>query len=476
MNAIANRFIIVFLSALFILSAAIAAWFQQAAWLLVPFGFLACIFLIQHPEYLLYVLLISIPWSFEYNFNEHLGTDLPDEPLMLMTALAGILLIILNADKIKKIIAHPLIILLCFQLAWTFFTVLLSTEPVYSIKYLAAKCWYLLAFVAVPAFLFRNQKIMKKSLLLFAGSMVAVMILSLIRHAAYGFTFEKVNKAIEPFFRNHVNYSSLLVCIVPILIACIQLLKPGSKKYVCVAILIVTIAAVIVSYARGAWLALIIGFAAYWLIRKKLLLFSFILFFMLCTGFVLYLKNNDRYLKFSNDFKTTIFHTDFRQHLIATYELKDVSTAERFYRWVAGINMIKDTWMTGFGPTTFYDHYKSYTIPAFKTWVSNNQEHSTIHNYFLLLLVEQGVPGLLLFLALLAAMLWYVQRLYHHTTDPFRKIVLAATAAVLMMVCTVNFLSDLIETDKIGSVFYLCLAVIVAAPSTPPALRRGRGT
>jgi O-antigen ligase len=33
----------------------------------------------------------------------------------------------------------------------------------------------------------------------------------------------------------------------------------------------------------------------------------------------------------------------------------------------------------------------------------------------------------------------------------------------LVMICTVNFLSDLIETDKIGSVFYICLASLVVA-------------
>jgi O-antigen ligase len=32
-----------------------------------------------------------------------------------------------------------------------------------------------------------------------------------------------------------------------------------------------------------------------------------------------------------------------------------------------------------------------------------------------------------------------------------------------VMTCTVNFLSDLIETDKIGSVFYLCIAALIVA-------------
>jgi hypothetical protein len=33
---------------------------------------------------------------------------------------------------------------------------------------------------------------------------------------------------------------------------------------------------------------------------------------------------------------------------------------------------------------------------------------------------------------------------------------------MLMMILTVNFLSDLIETDKVGSLFFLCLATLIA--------------
>jgi O-antigen ligase len=175
-------------------------------------------------------------------------------------------------------------------------------------------------------------------------------------------------------------------------------------------------------------------------------------------------------LAFAHDYKTTIFHTNFEEHLSATYEMKDVSTAERFHRWIAGVHMAGDSWQTGFGPTTFYQHYKSYTVPAFKTWVSKNEEQSTVHNYFLLLLVEQGAIGLLLFLSLLGAMFWQVQNIYHRTNNLFWKYTVAAIAAILVMQCIVNFLSDLVETDKAGSVFYLCVAVLIIADSATQTL------
>jgi O-antigen ligase len=175
------------------------------------------------------------------------------------------------------------------------------------------------------------------------------------------------------------------------------------------------------------------------------------------------LKDNDRYLKYANDYKTTIYHSDFRAHLVATYKLKDLSNAERIYRWVAGMQMVKDYWKTGAGPATFYDQYKSYTVPAFKTYVSDNKEHSTVHNYFLLILIEQGIMGALFFVVLLAFIFWYAQKVYGQANEKLWKVASAAVAAIVAMECTVNFLSDMIETDKVGSVFYLCIAAIVVA-------------
>ncbi|HUQ96254.1 MAG TPA: hypothetical protein VM010_01220, partial [Chitinophagaceae bacterium] len=83
--------------------------------------------------------------------------------------------------------------------------------------------------------------------------------------------------------------------------------------------------------------------------------------------------------------------------------------------------------------------------------------------YFLLVLVEQGVPGLLFFLLLLGVAFYTAQQTYHTTNDVFWKAAIATVAVILVMICTVNFLSDLIETDKVGPLFYLCLAVLALA-------------
>ena len=450
-------------SLLILLATVLTAWRQEYYFLAIPVLLLACICLVQFPEYLFYLLVLSIPWSIEYNFTPSLGTDLPDEPLMLLTAMAALILIIHNRKRLNSSFRHPLVFIILIQLVWIMITVIYSTGILVSFKYLLAKVWYLLAFVAAPVYLFRDRKIMERSFVFLLFYMMTFMLFAIIKHAQYNWTFENINDALDPFFRNHVNYSSLLVFMVPVQIAIIQLAASKRLKMVVQCLMFVTIVALYFSYARGAWLALIAGFVSYWLIRKKLLFAGYLLFLLVCITAIFWLKSNDNYLKLAPDYNTTIFHTDFREHLVATYQMKDVSTAERFHRWVAGVRMINDSWKTGFGPTSFFREYKSYTQPAFKTWVSKNEEQSTVHNYFLLLIIEQGAMGLLIFLLLLGVMFWHTQKIYHSTQQRKLKVMMGAVGALLVMQCVINSLSDLIETDKVGSVFYLCLALIIVA-------------
>ncbi|QKG52958.1 hypothetical protein [Hymenobacter sp. BRD67] len=94
--------------------------------------------------------------------------------------------------------------------------------------------------------------------------------------------------------------------------------------------------------------------------------------------------------------------------------------------------------------------------------MSDNPEHSTAHNYFLLQLAEQGIPGFVLFCILVATALLTAERLYHasaHRPD-VRRIVLAVSLSLVIIIFHL-FLNELVEVDKIGSIFYVALAMLV---------------
>jgi O-antigen ligase len=446
------------------LSVAAGTLFSETALFFVPLVLLLFFCFLQFPHLLFYVLLFSIPWSVETNVTESLGTDLPDEPLMVLMAFAVIaMLVIHKKERTEKPRLHLLTGVLLLTVAWSAITIAASTHVWLSLKFFLARSWYLLAFVGAPLALKGDEKLIARSALVLLGSMFLVTCIGLYKHAALGFTFASINEAIAPFFRNHVNYSALLVFMLPLQLAFYKLPRNKTYRVLLLCSFVVVLAALYLSYARGAWLALFAGLLSFWLLKRRWLLQSLLIFLVAVAGFFFWLAQNERYLHFAPRHDVTIFHEDFAEHLLATYKGNDVSTAERFHRWVAGVRMSGERWMTGFGPTTFYQHYKSYTVPAFRTWVSDNREQSTVHNYFLLLLIEQGVVGLCLFLLLLGAMFWYAQEIFHRTNSPFWKTTVAAIAAILLMQCTINLLSDLIETDKVGSVFYLCLSFLIIA-------------
>ena len=123
--------------------------------------------------------------------------------------------------------------------------------------------------------------------------------------------------------------------------------------------------------------------------------------------------------------------------------------------------MVRKNWWTGTGPSSFYSEYEPYTVPLFRTWVSNNPERSTVHNYFLLTFIEQGLVGFILLILLLALTFQRAQAIYHRSENIFVRRTVAAVAVIIVMIVVVNLLSDLIETDKLGSVFYLCIAAVL---------------
>ena len=178
-------------------------------------------------------------------------------------------------------------------------------------------------------------------------------------------------------------------------------------------------------------------------------------------AFYAVLSQRDNWLLFAPDFERTITHSRFDNLLEATTKLEDISTMERVYRWVAASYMVEDKPFTGFGPGTFYFFYKNYTVSSFKTYVSDNPERSGIHNYSLMTTVEQGLPGLVIFFLLISTVLLTGEHLYHRISDPDERRILLAAVLSFALINLLMLMNDLVETDKIGSFFFMTMAMII---------------
>ena len=410
-----------------------------------------------------FLLLFSIPFSAELQVTDSLGTDFPDEPFMWLLSLVLLLHFMLYKEKIGETKIHPgLFRILLIHLAWIALCSLLSEYPLLSMKYFAAKSWYLLAFSLGTWYCIRSWDDLLKAGTLLILAMIPVVIIIVLQHFQTGFTFDTVNDSVQPFFRNHVNYGAFLVCMLPV-VAAAYLLSPRYRP-VFFFILLFFLLALFLSYSRGAWLAGITGVITVLAMRYRRLVMFSVFTFMLIVFALLFFSSGNRYLNYRPDFEHTIYHQQFSDHLKATYRLTDLSTAERFHRWIGGFRMTKGHHLHGYGPNSFYYEYKPYTVSAFQTYVSENKERSTVHNYFLLLWIEQGIPGLIIFLLLLGLVFYRVSQWYHHATSFSDKVVAASITAILGMIVTLNMLSDLIETDKIGGLFFICVGLLCKMP------------
>jgi len=173
------------------------------------------------------------------------------------------------------------------------------------------------------------------------------------------------------------------------------------------------------------------------------------------------LVQKNKYLDFAPEYKKTITHLNFDNLIEATYKLEDISTMERVYRWVAGLQMVKDRPLLGFGPGCFYPFYKDYTLASFRTYVSDNPDKSGIHNYYFMCLVEQGVFGLLIVLVLFVFTILYGEYLYHRLSNKKDKSLVMSCTLAIIILAALLLMNDLIETDKLGSFYFLCLSILV---------------
>ena len=412
---------------------------------------------------LYYLLVFSIPFSFEAYLGGNTFVELPTEPLMVLFLFIVIYRPFVNKKWDLKFNIHPISILIFAHLIWLIPVMFFSTDWVLSLKYWLSKNWYVATFMFGTGLIIVKFNDIKSLFWLIFSCLLAITSLITIRYAGYGFSFEFMNAPLHPFFKNHVAYSTFIATFLPFVWnARSWYPKRSNLRRLLNLSLIFFLFCILTAYTRASWLSIPLAIGVYFMVRLKLLKTALFAFGILISMMVGWLTYNYKYIEFAPEFEKTVYHRgNIEGHLAATYDGTDVSGMERIYRWVAAKNMIIRKPFIGFGTNCFYDNYKDYKVNAFETYVSDNPEKSTTHNYFLMVFAEQGVIGFLLFVGLLIVSFVLAEKHYHKSEHKEHKGIYMASLLSLIVITFHLFLNDLIETDKIGALFYINLALIV---------------
>ena len=451
-------------------SGALAGMWQQPLLLLPALAIVGVALVLAEWRWLYYALFLTLPFSREIPFVGSFMMDVPSEPFMLALTACVPLALLFGRGGLGQISRrewlHPLLVLPVLLLAWSALDIVFSVDKVKSFKYVLAKVWYLTPFGLGTLLLVRRPAdFWRMAAYYVAGALAVLLLWVLPRHAVHGFSFDSVNRAARPLFINHVIYATMLALLLPLAIGLADQATKRKWRYLWWGAAGILFFGLITSYTRASWLALPVAGLYYLVLRWRLTRLVLVGMVLVVVSAATYFVSADNFMRFAPDYEKTIWHGgDLEAHLASTYKFEDVSGMERVYRWIAAARMIADKPATGSGPSTFYPEYKRYTISGFRTYVSDNREHSTTHNYFLLTLAEQGVPGFLLFCVLISTALLTAERLYHRSLarPDVHRVVLAGTLSLVIIIFHL-FLNELVEVDKIGSMFLVLLAVLVRA-------------
>lgn len=445
----------------FLAALALAIFKKTPLALVLPVGVVGTLLVLTNFRILYYLLIFTLPFAMQRPLLAGLDMDVPSEPLMLAVTGCFIFSLLTGTKPDKRFFQHPIILIIGLMYLWAVLVTFVSVDTTKSIKYLLAKVWYIVPFLLFTGSVIRDVKDIRRILWLFLLPLLALVVLAVLKHAMLGFAFHAVQRSVDPFFKNHVIYATTLALFLPFLITLYQGQTGKVKGFIWVAFLILMVG-VGFSYTRASWLSIPLAAIYFLAIRFKLTKLSVFVAYLGAVLAFAYFTAQNTFMLYAPDYEKTIFNRDnFGKHLEATYKFEDVSGMERVYRWVAAVKMAADRPVMGSGPSTFYPEYQKYTVSSFQTYVSDNPEKSTTHNYFLLQLAEQGVVGLFLFMTLIAYVLILPQKLYHRTQNPTLRAAIIGAGLCLFIIIFHLTLNELLEVDKIGSFFFIAIAFLI---------------
>ncbi|BDS14517.1 O-antigen ligase family protein [Aureispira anguillae] len=444
-----------------LLSVLAAIFFETPIPFLIPIALAFVFQVLVDYEKIYFLLFMSIPLSTEVFLTDHLATDLPTEPLIVGLMLIYFFVVLTNPMSINaKYIKHPLSILIATHVLWIAISTFTSSAFGFSFKFLLAKLWYVVTFFYFTGHLVKDQKKLDRLLWLVAVPLTFATTKVILHHASLDFGFKMINTACPPFFRNHVNYAAILSVFLPFLWYLRKWANSNlSQRFAEIALLVISFG-IITAYTRAAYVAVALAPIVYWVVRLRIVKLAAIIVTIGLAGILSFLIAENKFMELVPT-EQTVAHTELADIVSSTSELKDVSTMERYYRWIAGTQMIAEKPVFGFGPGNFYHFYKHYTLNKFSTYVSDNLEKSGIHNYYLMTTLEQGIIGLIIFLALIYMTIIYGEQVYHNSPDRKRKDIVMASILSTIIIDAFLLMNDMIETDKIGSFFFFNIAIIV---------------
>ena len=431
---------------------------------MLPLAILVVVLAIFDIEKIMYLMVFSTPLAIslkELGYNEGLNLSLPAEPLMIGITLIYLLNELSTGVTDKRILKHPITIIIIIQLLWILITTITSELPVISIKFILSRLWFLVSCYFICTELFKKKKAILNHLLFYAVALAIVAIITTYKHAAYAFDEKIADWIVSPFYNDHTAYGAALAMYIPVMCGVLFMKNISSVvKALCFGLLVIFLISIIVSFARAGWLSLVVSLAV--LVSLLLKIKFRTILFTIIGGVVIFLTFQTEVLMILGR-NNTDSDGDITANIESMSNIStDASNLERLNRWSCALQMFEEKPVLGFGPGTYQFLYAPFQKSSQKTIISTNfGDKGNAHSEYLGPLCEQGLIGAIIVIVLVLATMFLGYRLVYTVKDKSLKIL---TITILMGMSTYfvhGFLNNFLDTDKASVPFWGFLAILV---------------
>ena len=206
---------------------------------------------------------------------------------------------------------------------------------------------------------------------------------------------------------------------------------------------------IMVTFSRGAYLAFAVGALGACFFRSKGLFVAALASLMIALANPILLPSGIRYRMG----QTIAGATPAYLEAAPMTEGLEASSATRLKIWQGAINMIKDHPLWGVGYGAFPHVLPRYTEDAVG--------EMDAHNSYLLIAGEMGIPTLLVFLLVLAMIMYYTRWLYRNTDDLTLKSVALGFLAGLCGLLVANMFGSRMDSQEASGYFWILCGLIM---------------
>lgn len=434
---------------------------------LVPLLLFVVLVTVYALDKLIYLVVFVTPLSIQLSDimrGIEFDLSIPSEPLLIGILLFFPLKYLFDGKFDRKILVHPVSIMIALNLIWIFITSITSTMPLVSFKFLISRLWFIVTFYLVASQLFRKTGNARVYVWMYVISFLIVIGFAWVRHAGFGFLNQQAaHFVVQPFYNDHTSYGAALAMLIPVLVGFVLTMGGSSllRRVLTWLVLGIFLIAVVFSYTRAAWVSLAGALLVFIVIRLKIR-FGYLAILAGVLIAYLYAQRTEIMLKLEQNRQAS--SEDLVEHVKSISNVAtDVSNLERLNRWSCAWRMFLEKPVFGWGPGTYMFNYAPFQLEREKTEISTNAAIlGNAHSEYIGPLAESGFLGTISFLSIVIATFFTGLRNWSRSGDRKTRILSLSLLMGLTTYYLHGLLNNFLDTDKASALFWGYTAALVA--------------